>query len=160
MNDLSHNTPDSPAAQPHSLKSWQEIDTSTPDGLRALDLYIARRLGWTNFREDDYFVEDWDRYDPAEDWFGNPPNDEYKSIVPHYSTNVNAALELIEEFKNRFTLCGDRDEWEVSIASSYNLEFDVIETATTPAIAICKAYLHYTDARQQPSADTSAEGGE
>jgi hypothetical protein len=114
---------------------------------RTLDRQIAERQGWHGFhtRKDWYEHPEIGPYE-SERLMGTDANG-HEREVPAWASDLNAALDLIvnEALQERFSLCGDRGEWEVSIAESYaSIEWLVVVTAPTPAEAVCAAYLEYT----------------
>ena len=145
--------------QPDNLLDWRTIDTSTPEGCRELDWYIARRLGWTLAREnaepDDergqhvYVLRKPDGRHVGftfklgatfDDVF--TPNTENR--VPSFTTSTDAALALIPDpvsgvfftLKNRIST-DHANDWEATFASYFK---QVSGSNSTPALAICDAW--------------------
>lgn len=89
---------------------------------RELDIEVAKKLGWTDFRK---VPHDWAR----------SPVDGYRQACPKWSNDMNAAMEL---WQDGWTLDRDSEtrQWCIFIHHP-GVEFK----ASTPAEAICLAYL-------------------
>lgn len=120
---------------------------------RELDRKIAEMLGWSDFEEVDYFVEDYGGYYPVhDDLEGLPPNGKYRALIPRYSTFVDDAVLLWQDVPDTFTprlvrMIAPKDG---SIGYAYKAAFlhnetmeSVESVADSPALAICEAWLAY-----------------
>ena len=172
------------SSQPDNPKDWRNIDTRTPEGLRELDWYIARRLGWTLIREnadpDDergrhvYVLRKPDGKQVGftfklgatfDDVF--TPNTENR--VPSFTTSPGAAFTLIPDpvsgisfaLTNRIST-NHANDWEATFTSYYKR---VAGSSSTPALAICDAWCVFDgsdewDAEAAPQPDASEGGAE
>lgn len=112
--------------------------TDHTDAGREMDRQIAEMLGWHSFEPADI--------DGDDEILGVTP-DPYVLIVPHYSTDLNAALGLLAE--NGVT-------WELKGLAPAMITCDIWlhgwhkahEMGNTPALAICRAWLAYQRAGQ------------
>lgn len=103
------------------MDNWRDIGTSTAEGLRALDVFMAQRIGYTvNRRADgvwDLILPDGRPYCPipfdckneGEAWGAAAINIEQRypnnpPIIPHYTTDLNAAAGLPFDLPTGYTL--------------------------------------------------------
>ncbi len=103
---------------------------------RQLDLCVAKIAGWTKIEY------------PCHDmgWLGLPPGKKYRRPVPHYSTNIEAAMGLVDSLPkdtgfglNRALMVCDKPFlWTCTLTSMDLRGFGMGPTA--PA-AITKAYI-------------------
>jgi len=144
MNDLSHITPDSPETQPHSIKSWQEIDLTSRAGMRELDEIIYQRLDPITPFTFEYEVggiygDEIYVYRTGIDDL----NDTCWDSVPAFTNVADAAFHIVRILQLPFHL-------HYLATGQWRASFVVYPTAeaveSTPALAICFAYLRYTDA--------------
>lgn len=156
---------------------WRAIDTSTPDGLKALDYYIGYRLGYrvvkrpTGYGDDYWRLEAPDgQYhgagsdDPIEAAFTsrnnrNSPGANPALYLKCYSTDVQDALTLVPDRASgvEFTLTRQfsrdhQNDWMATLKSNAK---NVSASSSTPALAICDAWCVFDgsdewDAPQQP----------
>lgn len=111
---------DSQSAQVNNSSDWRTIDTHTPDGCAALDQFIARRLGFKGH-----------------------------CVNCCWATDVDEALELIDDLPKHwvFILIHHTDRlWKATIHPSKAKTGGYWEQSWTPALAICRVWLAYTDA--------------
>lgn len=106
-----------------------------------LNREVAERLGWTDFKEDQYFLESWGNYDFVDCTFGTPPNGKSQPIDDVANDN-NAAAAL------------DFGEYAVVIIErrrGYNwvevqgMEIGAFHDNLARAISVC--WLMYKDAQ-------------
>ena len=133
--------------------SEQQVDWRTcPAGL-VLDRIIAERSGWSDFNVHITFVEDTAEVgvDSRDRLFGRRTTQDYEETVPLWSTNTDAALELIYGYF--WTMLGTPDKFTGSVLYQCRLdghlgEFlskDTHSTADTPALAVCRAFLAWKE---------------
>lgn len=160
-------TDSAPQSQHPNVKNWQDIDTSTPQRLWALDRVIAARLGW-RFDYSDYLMTGvYFIYTPTGMQCGHHNTsakyttafvqDESSHVVPHYSTDLNHAFELANAQTHIRTRRGKQDEqiWGVEL----NLRDETYQD-TSLAVAICKAWLGWHDWKEALLARIAAEDTE
>ena len=163
---------------------WRTIDTSTPDGLKALDYYIGYRLGYRVVKRPTGYGDDYWRLeapdgsyhgagseDPAEAPFTSRNNRNSPGANPDlylkcFSTDVQDALTLVPDRTSgiEFTLTRQfsRDHQNDWLATFTNYFKNVSASSSTPALAICDAWCIFDgmfewDAPQQPH--SSERGG-
>lgn len=129
---------------------WREIDLTTPEGLHALDREIAERLGWTNIEPVSYWEETYyDTYEVHALRGQSPGSHSDDSLLPAYSTDANAALQLVSNLPSPaiFTLQlrtnrNGEEGWRAWIDMDINRRTDI---AVSPALAICVVWLDWYD---------------
>lgn len=136
------------------MNNWRDIDTSTPDGLRALDVEIAKRRGWVVEHGEDVTwlcFEDTvkvtlDKKRRQTDVWAIA----HKSgLLSRYTTDLNAAAVLlkgfpviqIEELPDADT--DDSLGWSVYIQR--NGVSGQANGGESLPLAICKAWLNWQD---------------
>jgi hypothetical protein len=121
-----------------------------------LDAYIAHLLGWTEVEEREQFVEDYDFDGWTTILEGMPPggkNSWDKSKVPQFTYCVDGALKLFDSLPSNATPRLVRMAWPqgtkwkaaIIVYSDGRFDYELEVEEDTPALAICKAYLHYHD---------------
>lgn len=138
--------------------TWRDLDTSTADGRRALDIEIAMRMGWTLgeiagtyvlVRPNDTRIEtgyDVERWDIDEAWvmlMSHPP----VSRPPRYTEDLNAAMELLYPASER-VFVGIKI-MPKRLYHSVTLEWEMsnyIGENKSLCVAICLAWLAWKDA--------------
>jgi hypothetical protein len=122
-------------------------DWRTLEAGLALDRLIAAQLGWTEIEETEYWIEDeYDSYqrkrlDGRRPGYGD-------DIIPLYSTNLNAAIDLLEQIPmGALFMADDFAETRLWNCTGYMDGFGILtdETAATSALAICRAWLAYKE---------------
>jgi hypothetical protein len=102
---------------------------------RDLDWIIARMAGWKiEPRNGMYAVY---RPDGSLGEVGAGTEGSAKTLLPHYSTSVDAMLALLGEAK--LTLSQRAGHWSAQVATYYQGEAD------TPALALCRAWLGWRE---------------
>lgn len=130
------------------MTHWREMDAG-----RELDWLIAEKLGWKNLKE-------W-RYGRTVEIHGAPPDSDLRhATLPYYSADLNAAITLWARISDDYTprlvrmltpRNGEiRHEYKAGLTSNQPpfAEFDV-EYASTPALAVCRAWLAYMEAQER-----------
>jgi hypothetical protein len=100
---------------------------------RDLDALVAKMKGWTDI--DWHFDRTW----PGEQWMGGNPfgdQERYVEEVPHFSTDIAAALEGVEELDELY-IEWSKKGWFVMIGE----DFDTATRSSTLPHAICIARL-------------------
>lgn len=138
-------TPNPSESQQSTVANWKEIDLSQPYGLRLLQRAVAERLGYKVQRGD----LGWQVFDPKNTrvtYSYDGENYAWGSAlswkIPNYSSDVNAALELIETVKASFRL----DSNAPGMWRAWFSPMGTMKNADTPAKAICLAWLDWQDA--------------
>jgi hypothetical protein len=145
-----YSNPDSENPQP---PNWRDIDTSTPEGRDALNREIARRLGWQHkvqqhpLMSTDIVENTWITYPEY------PPTGNTLDHFPHdWANSVDAALMLPVSDNFAFSLYDSGDvrehpKWDAVFLflGGEQLSPTYLQSAPTPALAICKAWLEMTD---------------
>lgn len=146
---------------------WRTIKTDTPEGCRQLDIYIAQHAGWhlrtkpypyseeekesgnyTDLQHDLMSPEDKLITSCWRDPLGRPgsmPNTPWEWFyhrLPHYSTDLNAAMALIPTEGCSFKLKNQQstdhaNDWECRLEDASGI---VQASNRTPALAICDAW--------------------
>jgi hypothetical protein len=118
--------------------------TAMPDN--DLRRWIARRRGWTEVEWEEWFVEDYDRYDPAEGLIATPPAEidprRDRRKLPDWTGDLNAAWELFVELpRGVLYRCNERAGVE------YMIDYLTLRsiTAAQPARAIAEAWARWKD---------------
>jgi len=150
---------------PHS-DNWRDIPTHLVEGLWALNRVIAKRLGYYVVVHTESKVEQYQLIAPHERAY---TVDDYEYLRQlggeyakrlsanaawrdafHYTEDAESALGLVEKQPVHFELSYSphRMNWRAEINGDKASKF---RDANTPALAICLAWLAYTDAqaRQQ-----------
>lgn len=103
---------------------------------RELDKAVAEAIGWTKLKANEREVF----Y-----WYGYRPNDGGNGVVPSYSTNIAAAMELAGEYRLVIRPSVLNDKWVVGRFMRVYLDgkIETVSEATgdTCAHAICLAVL-------------------
>lgn len=111
---------------------------------QTLDRQIAERLGWHSFhtRTDWYEHPEVGPYE-QERLMGIAPSGDERE-VPNWQGDMNAAIELVKLMP--LGAVGIDDDGETWFCNAFMDGFGVLvdESAETPAMAICKAWLKYT----------------
>jgi hypothetical protein len=152
-----------PESQHPIVTNWKEIDLSTPEGLRALDRYIAPLVGWTCKLEGKlgyylrspagsvYQITPVTWCDTPEETIAHVWRNGY---IPKYTTDLNDAFKLANAQTHIRTRRGKQDEqiWGVQL----NLQEETHQD-TSLALAICKAWLSWYDWREDLYARVESE---
>ena len=162
MNDQTYHTPDSENPQVNSSSEWRNVDVSTPDGLRALDVIIATRTGYeiTIWHNEATLKFQGRLIAQFEDRFTSDPIGMIDRYIPLYTTNINAAILLVTDNDLFFRLDYDWNtvkpsQWQATVESAVRGR----RKATTPALAICLAWLDYMDAVTNAQQAADGAGG-
>lgn len=116
-----------------------------------LDQHIAELLGWKNIERKTAWVET--LYDTHETMYleGLPPqrdNPVSTAIVPAFSTNAGAALDLFNSLPDDCTprlvrMLVPPHGWQWKAAIIYGVDEDIERFDASPAFAICKAWCEW-----------------
>jgi len=161
----------------YTTKDGRVLDMTTPEGLRALRVEIAKRLGWrVERRQPDWSAEDvqyvvlldpegkdreWESLysDEVEEndltraegelWIEAMYIDyeECDATLPDWPADANAALGLVTGEAFALDFYNGNGFWSAAIGTNPGGAFD---GAPTPALAICLAWLAYKDAEATP----------
>jgi hypothetical protein len=113
---------------------------------RDLDRRIAERLGWHDFRSHDgWFDDPW--VGPYEETYIEATDAEgHEHRLPYYATDLNTAMTLTEPYAFKLTSVYG---WKGRIGYMATIDDKFgqggIGQATTPALAICYAWLRYME---------------
>jgi hypothetical protein len=135
--------------------NWREMEAG-----RELDRLIAEKVGW-RFEREPYFnpestlvysPEGVEMYHQSGIWTPVFAGEEVHKVIPHYSTDLNAAITLANGivefnlFKGRKvdTEGSPTDGWICTISDPKNFDS---AWADTPALAICRAFLASKEAQ-------------
>lgn len=124
-------------------------DYRTMEAGRELDRLIAERLGWTRFDTMPTVLVEHDNHIDIETLMGWK-NDFYYLVVPHYSTDLNAAMTLLPTADGDIWSLhyGDYgDPYTVAISRIKVAAPEYLGDANTPALAICRAWLAWKDSQ-------------
>ncbi len=136
----------------YTTPAGETLDLTTDDGLRALRVEIAKRLGW---RAEVQASGAWRVYNatggymsttPVEDEFDSEDAWRYATIsfMPDWPRDANAAFTLRGDDHMTMTFLHRNNAWHVTFWNGGGL--DRRGLAPTPALAICLAWLAYRDA--------------
>lgn len=127
----------------------KSVDWRTLPAGRVLDRVIAERLGWTLIGFDDPFWRHRQRDDAAVGDYWRTSEGARK--LPAFSTDANAALTLWG-LNSHWSLNPDANDNGVHFEGYYpyadNEYGEMCELADTPALAICRAWLAWMDAKE------------
>jgi hypothetical protein len=136
-----------------------EAETEMLFAGREADCMLAERLGWSEIAS---LSSQWDDRPNVSEWFGVPPAQEHRLVIPRYSTEVDAALTALASFPAYEIKRWERggryfvfitvlhgDPWGIPEASDESL-----------ALAICKSILLATQPHRQRGSRSTASGTE
>lgn len=136
----------------YTTPGHDELDLTTPEGLRQLDAQIFRNLGNHLVNENKFIyitAPDGQQRGGFEDYLYTPQQVwsaalKWDGFIPFYSTDANAALQLVADTDFGMWHYGKSGEgWGGRV--NYDFTGGV---APIPALAISLAWLAYDDARK------------
>lgn len=107
---------------------------------QGLNNRIAELKGWTNIKFVEWSIGSNGHHSREMAWGGKPPNSHETSYseIPHYTSDLNVAIGLLEEIDGK--LAWDVTRWEI-VARPEGLEDWPVIYARNAAIGICQAWL-------------------
>ena len=125
----------------------EPLDVTTLEAGRETDALVAERLGWKNVRFDGEEVKidahSFTRYPMG--WYGeNPDRPLWRTEIPHYSTDIAAAWQVIERMAADGWICDVFNRGDDWVCEMSRHDVMVTDEAGAP-LAICRAALLAVD---------------